>query len=104
MCSSDLRISTSSARAASPRAVAFSLMVPLVERPLTCYDEDGAVVTFTGKVRNHNLGDSVNALTKIAMIRFPLSAVSGFDFRQVTFSPKENGICRNALCVRVSCA
>lgn len=26
-------------------------------------DEDGAVVTFTGKVRNHNLGDSVNALT-----------------------------------------
>lgn len=22
-------------------------------------DEDGAVVTFTGKVRNHNLGDSV---------------------------------------------
>ena len=26
-------------------------------------DEDGAVVTFTGKVRNHNLGDSVSALT-----------------------------------------
>ncbi|MDX7989921.1 molybdopterin synthase catalytic subunit MoaE [Xenorhabdus littoralis] len=26
-------------------------------------DEDGAVVTFTGKVRNHNLGDNVNALT-----------------------------------------
>ena len=26
-------------------------------------DEDGAVVTFTGKVRNHNLGDSVKALT-----------------------------------------
>ncbi|AOM40775.1 molybdopterin synthase catalytic subunit MoaE [Xenorhabdus hominickii] len=26
-------------------------------------DEDGAVVTFTGKVRNHNLGDSINALT-----------------------------------------
>ena len=26
-------------------------------------DEDGAVVTFTGKVRNHNLGDSVQALT-----------------------------------------
>lgn len=26
-------------------------------------DEDGAVVTFTGKVRNHNLGDSVAALT-----------------------------------------
>lgn len=26
-------------------------------------DEDGAVVTFTGKVRNHNLGDSVRALT-----------------------------------------
>ncbi|PWS15378.1 molybdenum cofactor biosynthesis protein MoaE, partial [Klebsiella pneumoniae] len=25
-------------------------------------DEDGAVVTFTGKVRNHNLGDSVKAL------------------------------------------
>ncbi len=24
-------------------------------------DEDGAVVTFTGKVRNHNLGDSVKA-------------------------------------------
>ncbi len=27
------------------------------------HDEDGAVVTFTGKVRNHNLGDSVKALT-----------------------------------------
>lgn len=26
-------------------------------------DEDGAVVTFTGKVRNHNLGESVKALT-----------------------------------------
>ncbi|MBD2791598.1 molybdopterin synthase catalytic subunit MoaE [Xenorhabdus sp. 42] len=26
-------------------------------------DEDGAVVTFTGKVRNHNLGDHVHALT-----------------------------------------
>lgn len=26
-------------------------------------DDDGAVVTFTGKVRNHNLGDSVKALT-----------------------------------------
>lgn len=26
-------------------------------------DSDGAVVTFTGKVRNHNLGDSVAALT-----------------------------------------
>lgn len=26
-------------------------------------DADGAVVTFTGKVRNHNLGDNVNALT-----------------------------------------
>ena len=26
-------------------------------------DSDGAVVTFTGKVRNHNLGDSVSALT-----------------------------------------
>ncbi|WP_340616733.1 molybdopterin synthase catalytic subunit MoaE [Xenorhabdus entomophaga] len=26
-------------------------------------DEDGAVVTFTGKVRNHNLGDSVKTLT-----------------------------------------
>lgn len=26
-------------------------------------DDDGAVVTFTGKVRNHNLGDSVSALT-----------------------------------------
>ncbi|MEQ4706621.1 molybdopterin synthase catalytic subunit MoaE [Providencia huaxiensis] len=26
-------------------------------------DRDGAVVTFTGKVRNHNLGDSVAALT-----------------------------------------
>ncbi|ANI28560.1 hypothetical protein PL78_01750 [Yersinia entomophaga] len=25
--------------------------------------EDGAVVTFTGKVRNHNLGDNVSALT-----------------------------------------
>ncbi|OON38864.1 molybdenum cofactor biosynthesis protein MoaE [Izhakiella australiensis] len=25
--------------------------------------EDGAIVTFTGKVRNHNLGDSVAALT-----------------------------------------
>ena len=26
-------------------------------------DDDGAVVTFTGKVRNHNLGDSVSGLT-----------------------------------------
>ncbi|MDR0218518.1 MAG: molybdopterin synthase catalytic subunit MoaE [Enterobacteriaceae bacterium] len=26
-------------------------------------DEDGALVTFTGKVRNHNLGDNVRALT-----------------------------------------
>lgn len=26
-------------------------------------DEDGAVVTFTGKVRNHNLGNDVSALT-----------------------------------------
>ncbi len=26
-------------------------------------DEDGAVVTFTGKVRNHNLGANVSALT-----------------------------------------
>ncbi|TNH44339.1 molybdopterin synthase catalytic subunit MoaE [Photorhabdus luminescens] len=25
-------------------------------------DEDGAIVTFTGKVRNHNLGDHVGAL------------------------------------------
>ena len=24
-------------------------------------DEDGAVVTFTGKVRNHNLGDSMRS-------------------------------------------
>lgn len=30
---------------------------------LAARDEDGAVVTFTGKVRNHNLGDSVKALT-----------------------------------------
>lgn len=30
-------------------------------------DEDGAVVTFTGKVRNHNLGDSVKALTTGAL-------------------------------------
>lgn len=26
-------------------------------------DDDGAVVTFTGKVRNHNLGDTVSGLT-----------------------------------------
>lgn len=26
-------------------------------------DDDGAVVTFTGKVRNHNLGDDVSGLT-----------------------------------------
>ncbi len=30
---------------------------------LAARDEDGAVVTFTGKVRNHNLGDSVKALS-----------------------------------------
>lgn len=30
---------------------------------LSTSNEDGAVVTFTGKVRNHNLGDSVAALT-----------------------------------------
>lgn len=29
---------------------------------LSKYDDDGAVVTFTGKVRNHNMGDSVSAL------------------------------------------
>ncbi|WP_261641591.1 molybdopterin synthase catalytic subunit MoaE [Erwinia mallotivora] len=32
-------------------------------RWLSASDEDGAVVTFTGKVRNHNLGDKVAALT-----------------------------------------
>ncbi|HBZ17155.1 MULTISPECIES: molybdopterin synthase catalytic subunit MoaE [Pantoea] len=30
---------------------------------LSAHDSDGAVVTFTGKVRNHNLGDAVAALT-----------------------------------------
>lgn len=30
---------------------------------LAACKEDGAVVTFTGKVRNHNLGDNVAALT-----------------------------------------
>lgn len=30
---------------------------------LSADDSDGAVVTFTGKVRNHNLGDAVAALT-----------------------------------------
>lgn len=30
---------------------------------LAACEEDGAVVTFTGKVRNHNLGDNVSALT-----------------------------------------
>ncbi|MGG6108509.1 molybdopterin synthase catalytic subunit MoaE [Pantoea allii] len=30
---------------------------------LAACKEDGAVVTFTGKVRNHNLGDDVAALT-----------------------------------------
>ncbi|MBP2837354.1 MULTISPECIES: molybdopterin synthase catalytic subunit MoaE [Dickeya] len=30
---------------------------------LATSDTDGAVVTFTGKVRNHNLGDNVSALT-----------------------------------------
>ncbi|QHM70352.1 molybdopterin synthase catalytic subunit MoaE [Mixta intestinalis] len=30
---------------------------------LSACDDDGAVVTFTGKVRNHNLGDNVSALT-----------------------------------------
>ncbi|YCI80538.1 molybdopterin synthase catalytic subunit MoaE [Enterobacteriaceae bacterium] len=30
---------------------------------LAACEEDGAVVTFTGKVRNHNLGDNVTALT-----------------------------------------
>ncbi|MCX8957271.1 molybdopterin synthase catalytic subunit MoaE [Erwinia psidii] len=32
-------------------------------RWLSASDEDGAVVTFTGKVRNHNQGDDVAALT-----------------------------------------
>ncbi|WP_428945627.1 molybdopterin synthase catalytic subunit MoaE [Pantoea sp. FN060301] len=32
-------------------------------RWLAACDEDGAVVTFTGKVRNHNLGENVSALT-----------------------------------------
>ena len=45
-------------------------------------DEDGAVVTFTGKVRNHNLGDSVKALTldgafeNVAALRAHLAAQS----------------------------
>ena len=30
---------------------------------LAACDDDGAVVTFTGKVRNHNLGENVSALT-----------------------------------------
>ncbi|WP_413734618.1 molybdopterin synthase catalytic subunit MoaE [Sodalis sp. RH21] len=30
---------------------------------LAACDDDGAVVTFTGKVRNHNLGDDVSTLT-----------------------------------------
>ena len=30
---------------------------------LSASDEDGAVVTFTGKVRNHNAGDSISTLT-----------------------------------------
>ena len=30
---------------------------------LAACDEDGAVVTFTGKVRNHHLGDNVSALS-----------------------------------------
>ncbi|MGV3346879.1 molybdopterin synthase catalytic subunit MoaE [Enterobacteriaceae bacterium LUAb1] len=30
---------------------------------LSACDHDGAVVTFTGKVRNHNQGDNVEALT-----------------------------------------
>ncbi|SFU64474.1 molybdopterin synthase subunit MoaE [Xenorhabdus koppenhoeferi] len=29
---------------------------------LSLCDEDGAVVTFTGKVRNHNLGNNINTL------------------------------------------
>ncbi|MBD8181976.1 molybdopterin synthase catalytic subunit MoaE [Pantoea agglomerans] len=32
-------------------------------RWLAACDEDGAVVTFTGKVRNHNLGNDVAAMT-----------------------------------------
>lgn len=32
-------------------------------RWLSQLDVDGAVVTFTGKVRNHNLGDNVSGLT-----------------------------------------
>ena len=50
------------------------------------------------------LGRKRSPWTSPELLRFPLSAVSGFDFRQVTFSQKENGICRNALCVRVPCA
>ena len=30
---------------------------------LSASNDDGSVVTFTGKVRNHNLGDNVSALT-----------------------------------------
>lgn len=30
---------------------------------LSASDEDGAIVTFTGKVRNHNAGDSIATLT-----------------------------------------
>jgi molybdopterin synthase catalytic subunit len=35
---------------------------------LDACDEDGAIVTFTGKVRNHNLGDAV---TTLALEHYP---------------------------------
>lgn len=50
---------------------------------LAARDEDGAVVTFTGKVRNHNLGDSVKALT---LEHYPgMTESSGGDRRKGAF-------------------
>ena len=71
-------------------------------------DEDGAVVTFTGKVRNHNLGDSVKALTlehypgmtekslaeivELARERWPLGRVTVIHRRNV--ARRRNCVCR----------
>lgn len=73
-------------------------------------DEDGAVVTFTGKVRNHNLGDSVKALTlehypgmtekslaeivELARERWPLGPGDGYPSHRRNVAGGRDCVCR----------
>ncbi|MGL4861297.1 MAG: molybdopterin synthase catalytic subunit MoaE [Enterobacteriaceae bacterium] len=59
---------------------------------LAASDADGAIVTFTGKVRNHNLGDSVSALhlehypgmTELTLHQIVTEAQQKWSLQQVT--------------------